>query len=323
MLEAVGLSPVDSRLYETVIRHPRCSTAELSEHCGLAARQVARRLTRLAAQGVITRIAGRPARYLAVAPDIAINGLVVQREQSLNATRAVVGELTMLYRASTRSASPSDVLEVVTGQDAVADQVEVLHRGARTEIRVFDKPPYARNPDEHRESGRQAYRPGMRYRIVYDRAALSWPDRLAEEILPEHHRPSVQARVRPALPFKLFLADRHQAVIPINTAPTAVDAAYVIHPSILLDSLAALFDAEWDRATPVGTPAEHSAECDLDESARRLLTLLAAGFTDEHVARSLGCSLRTAQRRVAELMRRLSATTRFQAALRARDRGLL
>ncbi|MFJ3772384.1 LuxR C-terminal-related transcriptional regulator [Streptomyces sp. NPDC090075] len=54
-----------------------------------------------------------------------------------------------------------------------------------------------------------------------------------------------------------------------------------------------------------------------------MLARLSAGFTDEHIARSLGCSLRTAQRRVAHLMRELGATTRFQAAPRARDLGWL
>jgi DNA-binding NarL/FixJ family response regulator len=52
-----------------------------------------------------------------------------------------------------------------------------------------------------------------------------------------------------------------------------------------------------------------------------LLSLLAAGQTDARIARSLGWSLRTTQRRVHQLMATLNAATRFQAGIAARDRG--
>lgn len=52
-----------------------------------------------------------------------------------------------------------------------------------------------------------------------------------------------------------------------------------------------------------------------------LVRLLHAGFKDQAIARQLGVSVRTATRRVAALMRRLDAGTRFQAGVKARERG--
>ena len=54
-----------------------------------------------------------------------------------------------------------------------------------------------------------------------------------------------------------------------------------------------------------------------------LLRQLAAGAKDEQIARTLGLSLRTVRRRVADLMIELGADTRFQAGVEAARRGWL
>jgi DNA-binding NarL/FixJ family response regulator len=111
----------------------------------------------------------------------------------------------------------------------------------------------------------------------------------------------------------------------------------------VLIALKALFEAHWERATPIvttGTATHHNppqqdvgtllphteaapTEAALDETTRTLLTLLAAGLTDVAIARSQGWSERTTQRRVQQLMTRLGAATRFQACLLAARRGWL
>jgi DNA-binding NarL/FixJ family response regulator len=60
-----------------------------------------------------------------------------------------------------------------------------------------------------------------------------------------------------------------------------------------------------------------------DAETVALLTLLAAGQTDDGIARALGWSPRTTQRRVRRLMADLNATTRFQAGMAAKERGWL
>ncbi|MGW0593258.1 hypothetical protein [Streptosporangium sp. NPDC002607] len=53
-----------------------------------------------------------------------------------------------------------------------------------------------------------------------------------------------------------------------------------------------------------------------------ILEALGSGLTDESAAKRLGVSLRTYRRRVAELMAKLEADSRFQAGLRAGRLGL-
>jgi DNA-binding NarL/FixJ family response regulator len=85
-----------------------------------------------------------------------------------------------------------------------------------------------------------------------------------------------------------------------------------------------LFEAEWARAVPlakvIGQGAPEGAD---DPETGTLLTLLAAGQTDAAIARALGWSPRTTQRRLQRLMQSLNATTRFQAGMNAKERGWL
>ena len=53
----------------------------------------------------------------------------------------------------------------------------------------------------------------------------------------------------------------------------------------------------------------------------RLLVLLARGLTDDAAARRLNISVRTERRMMANLMRRLAATSRFEAGAKAVQRG--
>jgi DNA-binding NarL/FixJ family response regulator len=127
---------------------------------------------------------------------------------------------------------------------------------------------------------------------------------------------------------KMIMADDRMAILPISSGNRVLDAAYVVHPCSLLEALATLFEAEWERAVLLRTDTDADGAALAKPNGprddhRRLLGLLAAGLTDEAIARALGWSARTTQRRLQGLMRELGATTRFQAGMAARERGWL
>ena len=117
---------------------------------------------------------------------------------------------------------------------------------------------------------------------------------------------------------------RHPGVTPRGasirqkfTVDQLVDSALVVHPCALLDALTEMFTLLWDQAVPVVAAAGQ------DQLDARMMTLLAAGFKDDAIARQLTLSSRTVGRRVAELMDMLGARTRFQAGVHAHRRHLL
>jgi DNA-binding transcriptional ArsR family regulator/DNA-binding CsgD family transcriptional regulator len=321
-LAALGLSRPDAELYAALVRHPRSPASQIAQHCGVSASQAGRTLSRLASGGLVNRLPGRQPRYVAAPPDVVLGAMINRRESELGAARAMVHDLMELHRETSRFAHPAASVEVVIGSENISRQVDHMHASVQREMRGFDRPPYVDAPGHSGAVEHRRLRDGIKYRVIYDQQALAWPGRMEQDILPSAAQ-GEQARVRPDLPTKLLMADRRIAIIPISSSEHVVDFAYVIHPSTLLDALARLFDAEWERAVPLpaaaGRPAADPAGPPQDATA--LLSLLAAGQTDARIARSLGWSLRTTQRRVHQLMATLNATTRFQAGIAARDRG--
>ena len=92
-------------------------------------------------------------------------------------------------------------------------------------------------------------------------------------------------------------------------------------PSIVTP-LVALFEQCWREATPFGATRDPDRE-GLTKPERALLRLLAQGLTDETAATRLGVSQRTARRMMSGLMERLAARSRFEAGLKAAQRGWL
>jgi DNA-binding NarL/FixJ family response regulator len=84
----------------------------------------------------------------------------------------------------------------------------------------------------------------------------------------------------------------------------------------------AYFEQLWHKATPFGAGRARDDE-GLTSQERVLLVLLSQGMTDEVAARRLGLSLRTVRRMMADLMDRLGAKSRFEAGMRASQRGWL
>nr|WP_241832347.1 LuxR C-terminal-related transcriptional regulator [Pseudofrankia sp. EUN1h] len=89
-------------------------------------------------------------------------------------------------------------------------------------------------------------------------------------------------------------------------------------------------DSDWSDEPgeePDGRLGDRSGDADADAppspAELLLLQLLADGAKDESAARSLGVSVRTVRRMVADLMRRLEARSRFQAGILAKRRGWL
>ena len=119
-----------------------------------------------------------------------------------------------------------------------------------------------------------------------------------------------EIRVLPTLPTRMFIVDDQMALVPMHSqGEDRGFGALLIHPSGLLDLVVSIFEEYWRAATEfLPVAAAHVAE-DVD---RDLLHLLLMGVTDAAAAGQLGISLRTVQRRVADLMDVAGVTTRMQ-----------
>lgn len=122
------------------------------------------------------------------------------------------------------------------------------------------------------------------------------------------------------LPYNLLIADRTTAVIDTTNRDPRGAGSMLVHDPVLVEWLCAWFDTAHRHATPLAS--SHDA-AGLDERDTRIFTLMAAGLTDAAIARRLGVSTRTVERRTSRLMVHVDATTRFQAGVKAARGGLI
>lgn len=322
MWDIVGIREIEERVYETLARRGHCDISDLAEASGLPRARVTKAVTELVDQGMVTRLSGRPTRFAASPPDQVAGSLISAMEQRLLRLRGHARELAEVHRRATMSRdNPADLVEIVEGGANVTSTFLRLQQQAQRQVRGFDRPPYLSNPESgNQEETHQLESRRIVYRVVYDRSALAVPGRMADIWNGIHA--GEQARVGD-VPMKMVLCDDSAALIPAATSEYSAAAAYLIHPSSLLDAVSALFESAWDRGTPLNRLQHIEDDDKVAADDGDLLGLLAAGSTDETIARSLGWSLRTVRRHVRRLMVRAGVQTRFQLGLEAGRRRWL
>ncbi|MFD4672584.1 helix-turn-helix domain-containing protein [Lentzea sp. NPDC058450] len=323
-LAVLGLSADEERVYEALVAQPGSTAAALSDHLSTP---VQRTLTALAAKHLVS-CSGRPSRYVAAPPDIAINQLVQLRERELSAARAKVHSLSEVHRSAHRT-SPELVIEQLTDRETIAAAVAHLESEARHQVRVFDTPPYYESPGGEgaarftQEQITRHQNDGVTHRVIYSLDAVNWPRKLETDILPAVQGGEL-ARTRRSLPIKLIIRDDQDALIPFDLSRSGLQVAYLVRRSPLLTALEALFEGEWAQAAPLDVAAPDPGNSTLpDDETRALLTMMMAGLTDTAIARANGWSTRTTYRRLQRLMNELGASSRFQAGSLAERRGWL
>jgi DNA-binding CsgD family transcriptional regulator len=138
-------------------------------------------------------------------------------------------------------------------------------------------------------------------------------------VLQARARQGEQVRVIDEMPTRMLVIQGTHVVLP-EPLGFADEPRLLVRQPALVGAMELLFEAYWDQASPVPDLDVRRPRVDLRGN---LLRQLAAGAKDEQIARTLGLSLRTVRRRVAELLIELGVDTRFQAGVEAVRRGWL
>ena len=76
MLQALGIPADVEAVYLELLHHPGLTQTQLAERGGRGVRALRRSLIHLADLGLISRLAGRPVRFVAARPDAAVEVLI-------------------------------------------------------------------------------------------------------------------------------------------------------------------------------------------------------------------------------------------------------
>ncbi len=309
MLEAIGLDDEHTAVYRLILQAPSASIDELAASAGLPANRVRAIADELERLGLLARQASSPDRVVASPPSLALRPLLLDRERRLTQAHEALVQLSEIYRSGAAQREAPDVVDVVLGADAVRQRFAQLQASATQQVRVFMLSDVAFLDAEQNVAEDDALSRGVRYRVIVEKAVLEWPGFIdaARESAPFGE----EVRVLPTLPTRLIIADDAMALLPMRSrGEERASGALLVHPSGLLDLVMAMFEEYWATSTEFLSGGELPG--DHDAVDRDLLKLLLLGLTDAAAGAQLGISVRTVQRRVAELMETAGVTTRIQ-----------
>jgi DNA-binding CsgD family transcriptional regulator/predicted transcriptional regulator len=324
MLLELGLQERAARVWTAMLADPGIGVDALALFLELPEHEVRLSMDVLADLALVRASRQTAGLLVPVAAEAGLAVLIRRREDELVAQQFQIaahrdrinGDLAVLLNGDDRH------IEHIVGADAIQSRFEQL---AFTVTESADSLlPGATVAAEVLEAARpldtEVLARGVQMRLLYqeairnDAATIGYARDLAAL--------GADVRTAPTLPQRLFLADRRIALVPLDPANPARGAAMVSAPGAIA-SLIDLFELVWTHAAPldVGNPVD--VVTGLTDTERDLLTLLAAGVTDESAAKRLGISRRTVSRCMTDLMIRLEASSRFEAGLKAARRGWL
>ncbi|MFI5490412.1 helix-turn-helix domain-containing protein [Micromonospora echinaurantiaca] len=311
MLEAVGVEPGEEQVYLALTAAPAAGAEQLADRTGLSRAEVDRALAGLAGKGLV-EVRSEPADLIRAAPpDPTLKLRALQRMDELRRAQAVIAQLAERFEAGAPAWRGADSVEVIRGARSIAERYAMLQREAGREICALVKRPAVAVPATDNVGQRDALRAGVRYRVVYDRDLLDPVNSQIPLLLDEWAALGEEMRVA-AVPFKLAVFDRRQAVVVPSGLASEEPVVFVVRARPVVDCLTWIVDRVWESALPM--PAALSALPDgpLAVEDRRLLALLLAGYTDQAIASQLGVSMRTVQRRVQRLLALAGVQSRIQ-----------
>ncbi|GAB1339726.1 helix-turn-helix domain-containing protein [Streptomyces sp. E-15] len=332
-LEAAGVSPEEESLYRMLVASGLATQGDIAQRARLTDAETGRVLDSLVAKGLVTHTDGTPRVFRPASPEAALLPRLKRSADALDLARSEAARLVESYRETMRRHDAGQLLEVITGAEALRQQLRQIQSGARQEMLWFCKAQYVAMPSGSNAEEYEALARGVRYRVLYEKAFFD--DEGALENVVAGVRAGEVARAVPHLPLRLAVADRAVAVFPLvaggpHGSPEEPTTA-LVRDSNLLAALIALFECYWQDAVPLdidgdGMPAgdDGAGPADtLPATDRKLLSLLVAGVADKAIASQMGLSRRTVQRRIQAMMERVGAVTRMQLAWQASRRGWL
>lgn len=242
-------------------------------------------------------------------------------------SRMAAPELDAAWRRAVgeaRDLSP-DTLEPLFTVGRIADRISNLHRLATRRVWwMLDTSPAAREV-----IGRAADDPGVltvpdgvEVRVMVDTSLMDDPVVMAQ--LDRAAAAGHRLRFGNGIPVSLLVCDSTAALIDLSAFDVEGRGSVEVRAAAPVAAVARMLDSVWQLATDPG-PAAVALEARVGAPLRtrdgQILSLLISGATDKVIARQLGISVRTVERRIRIIMQHLGAATRFQAGAQAVRRG--
>jgi sugar-specific transcriptional regulator TrmB len=246
-LVELGLTSYEAKAYLALMRRDSSAAADVARLARIPRQRIYDVLSTLVHKGLASQRPGPPAKYAAVAPELAIERLLSKRRDELaqleESSRAMIEVLAPAFAEGQKERNPLEYIEVLRDRDAINERFGELQDGIRKEILVFTKPPYA-TPAQENVEGLEVSRTHTA-RSVYEHSALDDPA-FADGVR-RFIEAGEEARFVERLPLKLVIIDEAIVMFGMEdpVAGTAELTLAVVEHHALARLLKIAFDAVW------------------------------------------------------------------------------
>jgi sugar-specific transcriptional regulator TrmB len=206
-LGQLGLTSYEAKAYVALLRRDSSTASEVARVAGLPRQRIYDVLGSLVERGLASARPGNVVKYVANAPELALERLVQRQREQLaeleRHTADVIDRLTPQFDAGRAHTDPLEYIEVLRDREAINTRFGELQASIKHEILVFTKPPYATPPQENVE-GLDVVR-SHRARAVYEFTAFDDP--AFTEGVRRFVEAGEDARFVAELPLKLVVID--------------------------------------------------------------------------------------------------------------------
>ncbi|MDQ3379878.1 MAG: TrmB family transcriptional regulator [Actinomycetota bacterium] len=234
-LSDLGLTNYEARVYLALTRRGSSTASETARVAGIPRQRIYDVLSSLVGRGLASTRPGQVTKYVASAPEEAIERLVsdhrTRLEELERESRLLAESLEPTFDAGQEHVDPLEYIEVLRDRGAINQRFGELQAGIEKEILVFTKPPYATPPEENVE-GLEVTQSHEVY-SVYELSIFDDAENV--EGVRRFLEAGEQARFVESLPLKLVIIDERIVLFgmedPVAVGP-ALTMLVVEHPAL-------------------------------------------------------------------------------------------
>lgn len=320
------LDGISIELYRYAVGHPGWTRSEASEALGYTLRDVDSAMEVLIERRLLNQQGGSSNHgYVAVSPDVALADLVDADERAVQdlkariaARRRELSTLVPTYLDARKSVITSSSVETLEDPHLIHRVLIDYGRDVAEKV-LIAQPGQGSTADVQEENIRkdlELLNHGVERKTLYDASTRDHvPTRKAVAAI---SAAGGQFATLPRVPLRMLIFDRKLALVARQLRHDD-KAALVVRDPHLIHIFTQLFEFAWELSEPF--MVDEPGPSPLNGTQQAILKGLAAGHSDEVIARRLDINVRTCRRHIAWMLETLKADSRFQAGVKAHQAG--
>jgi sugar-specific transcriptional regulator TrmB len=239
-LRAFGLDSYEARVYAELSRIGTSTSTAVSRASGVPYGRIYPVLYSLEKKGFVRVIEGKPKRFTAVEPRIALAGRVERKARELEALKTEVDSLIPLLERAGEPPAASESVQVIQGKLGVLNLSVRLHKKAKGEYRSISRLPIYK---PHLDAYREAVKRGVKFWVLTPQTD--------SETVNVWTKLGVELRYSEDIELRYTVVDKTDVVIRIGSSDRTGYTSLWIQNTALASIMAQNFDRLWKKSKPI------------------------------------------------------------------------